>query len=62
MSDFGFYESEKSKAAYHEAPDIENYDSPVSGIGALANLSMTMGGFGLGIDNVSVESTSAPGL
>lgn len=62
LSDFGFYDSEKSKAAYYEAPDIENYDSRLSGLMSRANLVTTMSGFGLLLQNVSVEPTSAPGL
>ena len=62
LSDFGFYDSEKSKAAYHEAPDIENYDSGLSGILSRTNLVTTMSGFGLSLQNVSVEPTSSPGL
>lgn len=62
LSDFGFYESEKSKAAYYEAPDIENYDSAISGILSKTNLLTTMSGLGLSLQNVSVEPTSSPGL
>lgn len=62
LSDFGFYESEKSKAAYYEAPDIEKYDSGNSSILSRANLLTTLSGFGLSLQNVSVEHTSSPGL
>lgn len=64
LSDFGFYESEKSKAAYHIAPDIDNYSDTTLpfGLGNRAGLMLAMGGHGLTIDNVSVETTSAPGL
>lgn len=64
LSDFGFYESEKAKAAYHEAPDIDNYDDKGFnfGLASRANLMMTMSGAGLSLQNVSVETTSAPGL
>lgn len=64
LSDFGFYESEKAKASYEMAPDIENYDSSSSPFGLMsrANLMLALGGHGLAIENVSVETTSAPGL
>lgn len=64
LSDFGFYESEKAKAAYELAPDISNYENPTLpfGIGNRASLMLALGGHGLGIQNVSVETTSAPGL
>ena len=62
LSDFGFYDSEKSKAAYYEAPDIENYDSGISGVLSRTNLLTTMSGLGLSLQNVSVEPTSSPGL
>lgn len=62
LSDFGFYESEKSKASYYEAPDIENYDSSISGAISRTNLLTAMSGFGLKLQNVSVEPTSSPGL
>ena len=62
LSDFGFYESEKSKASYYEAPDIENFDSSISGVISKTNLLTTMAGLGLKLENVSVEPTSSPGL
>lgn len=64
LSDFGFYNSEKAKASYEKAPDIDNYESTLSpfGLGSRANLLLALGGHGLGIENVSVETTSAPGL
>ena len=63
LADFGFYESEKGKAAYQIAPDIENYDtgnrfSMFNSLRLLAE----MKGFGLGLTNVSIEKTSAPGI
>jgi hypothetical protein len=63
LADFGFYESEKGKAAYQIAPDIENYDkgnrfSMFNSIRLLAE----MKGYGLGLTNVSIEKTSAPGV
>ena len=63
LADFGFYESEKGKAVYEMAPDIENYDkgnrfTMFSSIRLLAE----MKGLGLGMTNVSLERTSAPGI
>ena len=63
LADFGFYESEKGKAVYQMAPDIENYDkgnrfSMFNSLRLLAE----MKGFGLGLTNVSIEKTSAPGV
>jgi hypothetical protein len=62
LSDFGFYESEKSKASYQLAPDIEKYDSGQSGLGYRLNMLSTLQGLGLSVHNISVEPTSAPGL
>ena len=64
LSDFNFYDSEKAKASYELAPDINNYDSTTLpfGLGNRAGLMLAMGGHGLSIENVSVETTSAPGL
>ena len=63
LADFGFYESEKGKAAYTIAPDIENYDTP-SDLGMFASLRLKaeMKGLGLGLTNVSIDRTSAPGM
>ena len=63
LADFGFYESEKGKAAYEIAPDIENYDSrsPFSMFSSL-RLKAEMKGFGLGLTNVSIDRTSTPGM
>ena len=63
LADFGFYESEKGKAAYTIAPDIENYDTP-SGLSMFASLRLKaeMKGLGLGLTNVSIDRTSAPGM
>ena len=63
LADFGFYESEKGKAVYEMAPDIENYDkgnrfSMFNSLRLLAE----MKGYGLGLTNVSIEKTSAPGI
>ena len=61
LSDFGFYESEKSKAGYHLAPDIDSYEGG-SGIGYRANMLGTLNGLGVSVSNISLEQTSAPGL
>ena len=63
LADFGFYDSEKGKAAYQIAPDIENY-SVGKGFSLFDNLRLLaeMKGLGLGLTNVSIETTSAPGV
>jgi hypothetical protein len=63
LADFGFYESEKGKASYSIAPDIEGYDhsSPFSMFNGLRLLS-EMKGLGLGLTNVSIDRTSTPGM
>ncbi len=63
LSDFGFYESEKGKAAYTVAPDIEDYDKPSGGsMFSSLRLMAEMKGLGLGLTNVSIDRTSAPGM
>lgn len=63
LSDFGYYESEKSKMEYHMAPDIKNFDEGSGGgLGYLANMTSALYGVGLSVQNISVEPTSAPGL
>ena len=64
MSDFGYYESEKSKLSYEMAPDIDNYDQRSKGGAIFGKLNITaaMHGVGLNASNVSVEPTSRPGL
>ena len=62
LSDFGFYESEKGKAAYQLAPDIENYDSRSIGFNSTLRLKAEMKGLGVRLSNVSIEKTSAPGF
>lgn len=64
MSDFGYYDSEKSKASYEMAPDIKHYDRRSKG-GAIfgkANITAAMHGVGLNASNVTVQQTSRPGL
>jgi hypothetical protein len=63
LSDFGFYESEKAKAAYEMAPDIEHYDRGRGlGIGTFTSLMAELKGLGIATSNVSLEQTSSPGL
>jgi tetratricopeptide (TPR) repeat protein len=62
LSDFGFYESEKGKAAYEIAPDIDNYDSRSIGFNSTLRLKAEMKGLGVRLSNVSIEKTSAPGF
>ena len=62
LSDFGFYESEKGKAAYQLAPDIDNYDSRSVGFNSTLKLKAEMKGMGVRLSNVSIEKTSAPGF
>lgn len=61
LSDFGFYDSEKSKAGYHLAPEITKYQGG-SGIGYRASMLGTLNGLGVSVSNISLEQTSAPGL
>lgn len=62
LSDFGYYESEKSKMQYHMAPTIDSFDKGNGGLSYLANMSTALGGLGISIQNISVEPTTAPGL
>lgn len=64
MSDFGYYDSEKSKASYSMAPEIRSFDQAHRGGVAMEKLNMTMAlnGAGLSATNVSVEPTSNPGM
>ena len=64
LADFGFYESEKGKAAYAMAPDIEDYDKPRGGFSMFNSIRLMseMKGLGLGLTNVSIDRTSAPGM
>ena len=60
LSEFGYYESEKGKATFEDAPDVEHYDqgSPMSAL----RVKSVMKGHGLHIRNVSVEKSRAPGI
>ena len=62
LSDFGYYDSEKSKMEYHMAPDIDNFDSGQSTLSDIANMTTALSGVGMTVQNISVEPTSAPGL
>lgn len=60
LSDFGYYESEKAKATFEDAPDIQDYDR--GNILHTATIRAVMKGHGLHLRNVSVEKTRAPGI
>ena len=62
LSDFGYYESEKSKMEYHMAPDITDFDKGQGAISYLSNMTAAMSGLGMSVQNISVEPTSSPGL
>ena len=62
LSDFGYYESEKGKAQYQMAPDIDKFERGQSGLSYLANMSSALSGLNVSLQNISVEPTSAPGL
>lgn len=60
LSDFGYYESEKSKVTFEDAPDIENFNRGT--ILHSAKIKAVMKGHGLHVHNVSIEKTRAPGI
>ena len=64
LADFGFYESEKAKASYTMAPDIDNYDqrNKMGGITTFLNLGAELRGLGVTTSNVSLERTNTPGF
>lgn len=62
LSDFGYYESEKSKMDYAMAPDIDNFDSGTNTLSYLTSMTSALTGIGMTVQNISVEPTSAPGL
>lgn len=62
LSDFGYYESEKSKMDYHMAPDIHNYNKGQGTLSYLSNMTAALSGLGMSVQNISVEPSSAPGL
>ena len=62
LSDFGYYESEKSKMEYHMASGIENFDKGQGAISYISNMTGALSGLGMSVQNISVEPTSAPGL
>ena len=61
LSDFGYYDSEKAKMTFDDAPEIENYDQ---GQGPFTDVRIKsiMHGNGIMLHNVSVSKTRAPGL
>ena len=63
LSDFGFYDSERGKAAYTVAPEINDYDSPnkFSMFNSIRLIS-EMKGVGLNLTNVSIDKTTTPGM
>jgi hypothetical protein len=63
LSDFGYYESEKAKPQYMMAPEIENINNGRGlGIFTYSRLASELKGMGVSLSNVSLETTSAPGL
>ena len=63
LADFGFYESEKGKASYTIAPDIDNYDK--GGAFSMFNslrMMAEMKGLGVSLSNVNIDRTSTPGM
>lgn len=62
LSDFGYYESEKSKMEYHMASGIEGFDKGQGAISYISNMTGALTGLGMSVQNISVEPTSAPGL
>ena len=62
LSDFGYYESEKSKAQYEKADAIKQTNHGSGIIGVRAKLMSIMQGMGMPLTNVTVEETSSPGI
>ena len=64
LSDFGYYDSEKAKATFEDAPDIKkgDYNRGLGHIFHAANVRAILKGHGLHLHNVSVETTRAPGV
>ena len=62
LSDFGYYESEKSKAQYEKADAIRQRNHGSGIIGVRGKLMSIMQGMGMPLTNISVEETSAPGI
>ena len=60
LSDFGYYESEKSKMQYHMAEGINDFDK--GGLHYMSNMVTALSGLGVSLQNISVEPTSSPGL
>ena len=62
LSDFGYYESEKSKAQYEEADAVRQLKRGSGVIGVRGKLLSIMQGMGMPLTNISVEETSSPGI
>ena len=62
LSEFGYYDSEKAKVTFEDAPDIKGYDRGRGHIFHSANIRAILKGHGLHLHNVSVETTRAPGV
>ena len=62
LSEFGYYDSEKSKVTFEDAPDITNYERGRGHMFHSANVRAILKGHGLHLRNVSVETTRAPGV
>ncbi len=62
LSDFGYYESEKSKAQYEKADAIRQRNHGSGIIGVRGKLMSIMQGMGMPLTNISVEETAAPGI
>lgn len=62
LSDFGYYESEKSKAQYAHAAPVKKRKKHGTTLGVRAKLISTMQGVGMPFQNISVEETSSPGI
>ena len=61
LSDFGYYESEKSKAQYDRAEALKP-SKRHSSISVRGKLMSIMQGMGMPLTNISVEETSSPGI
>ena len=61
LSDFGYYDSEKAKVTFDDAPEIENFDQ---GQGPFTDVRIKsiMHGNGIRLHNVSISKTRAPGI
>ncbi len=62
LADFGYYESEKSKAQYEEADAVRQLKKGSGIVGVRAKLLSVMQGMGMPLSNITVEETSSPGI